>query len=83
VQPALEFLAARPETDFTLVRGARAYAVLPRAGDTTQELYSPSGRRCGSLQFPQGNLTTGADGSVISAAGDRGCTKNVWPGLLR
>jgi hypothetical protein len=84
VQPAPEFLLAHPDADFTLVRGARAYAVLPRSGDTTRmELFSASGSRCGSLKFPSGGLTTGADGSVISAGGSDGCTKTVWPGLLR
>ena len=83
-QPAPEFLLAHPDADFTLVRGARAYALLPRSGDTTQiELFSAAGNRCGSLKFPSGGLTTGADGSVISAGGSDGCAKTVWPGLLR
>jgi hypothetical protein len=84
VQPAPAFLLAHPDADFTLVRGARAYAVLPRSGDATQmELYSATGNRCGSLKFPSGGLTTGADGSVISGGGSDGCTKTVWPALLR
>ena len=84
VQPAPAFLASHPEADFTLVRGARAYAVLPRTGDTTEmELYSASGNRCGSLKFTAGGLTTGADGTVIASSGDQGCTKTVWPGLLK
>jgi hypothetical protein len=83
VQPAPAFLLAHPDADFTLVRGARAYALLPRSGDTTQmELFSASGARCGSLKFASGGLTTGADGSVISAGGSDGCAKTVWPGLL-
>jgi hypothetical protein len=84
VQPAPAFLLENPLTDFTLVRGAKAYAVLPRSGDTSQmKLYSTSGNLCGTVSFPNGSLTTGADGSVIAASGDRGCTKTVWPGLLR
>jgi hypothetical protein len=84
VHAAPAFLLGHPGADFTLVRGARAYAVLPRSGDTTQlELYSHTGNRCGSIKFPTGGLTTGADGSVISASGPDGCTKTVWPGLLR
>ena len=83
VQPAPAFLRDNPQTDFTLVRGAKAYAVLPRSGDRTQmKLYSTSGDLCGTVRFPNGSLTTGADGSVIAASGDRGCTKTVWPGLL-
>ncbi len=82
--PAPGFLAEHPQTDFTLVRGAKAYALLPRAGDTSElELFSPTGNRCGALRFPGGNLTTGADGSVIQAGGANGCHKTVWPGLLR
>ncbi|HEY6910166.1 MAG TPA: hypothetical protein VI356_12400 [Myxococcales bacterium] len=82
--PAPGFLAEHPQTDFSLVRGARAYALLPRAGDTRElELFSPAGNRCGALRFPGGNLTTGADGSVIEAGGANGCHKTVWPGLLR
>ena len=84
VQPAPAFLLAHPDADFTLVRGARAYAVLPRSGDATQmELFSAAGNRCGGLKFPSGGLTTGVDGSVISAGGSDGCTKTVWPALLR
>jgi hypothetical protein len=83
--PAPQFLTAHPATDFTLVRGARAYALLPRSGDTSEmELFSAAGNRCGALRFPgSGNLTTGADGSVIQASGAKGCHKTVWPGLLR
>ena len=84
VQPAPAFLLAHPDADFTLVRGARAYAVLPRSGDMSQmELYSAAGNHCGGLKFPGAGLTTGADGSVISAGGSDGCTKTVWPALLR
>ncbi len=83
-QPAPAFLAENGNADFTLVRGAKAYAVLPRSGDRTQlKLYSASGDLCGTVKFPAGGLTTGADGSVIASSGDRGCTKTVWPALLR
>jgi hypothetical protein len=83
-QAAPAFLADNPNTDFTLVRGAKAYAVLPRSGDTTQmKLYSSGGNLCGTVKFPSGGLTTGADGSAIASSGERGCTKTVWPGLLR
>ena len=85
VQPAPAFLSANPQTDFTLVRGAKAYAVLSRgAGDPTEmKLYSATGNFCGAVKFPVGGLTPGADGSVIGSSGDRDCTKTVWPGLVR
>jgi subtilisin family serine protease len=80
-----DWLEAHAGHDFTTVRGNRAYALLPRtAGDhQMMELYSTQGNRCGSLTFPVGGLTVGADGSVIGASGPAACTKTVWPGLLR
>ena len=82
--PAPDFLVTNPQADFRLVRGAKAYAVLPRTGDQTElKLYSASGNFCGSARFPGSGLTTGADGSVIASNGTNGCTKTVWPGLLR
>lgn len=85
VGSAPDWLASHAGYDFTIVRGERAYALLQRtAGDPhVMELYSIQGDRCGSLTFPVGGLTTGADGSVIGASGDNGCTKTVWPALLR
>ena len=85
MQTAPAWLAQNPQTDFTLVRDARAYAILDRgAGDPhVMQLYSTQGNRCGSLTFPEGGLTTGADGSVIAAGGTVVCRKTVWPGLLR
>lgn len=67
------------------MRGAQAYAILPRgAGDpTVMEIYSAQGNRCGALTFTAGGLTTGADGSVIASSGPSGCTKTVWPALLQ
>jgi hypothetical protein len=85
VQAPPDWLAQHPQTDFTLVRDARAYAILHRGlGDPREiELYSLQGNRCGSVTFSEGGLTTGADGTVISASGAAGCHKTVWPGLLR
>jgi hypothetical protein len=79
--PAPAFLAANGGASVALVRGARAYAVLP--GEGTLRLYSSAGDLCGSLSFPATSLTVGADGSVIAASGTRQCTKTVWPALLR
>jgi hypothetical protein len=85
VETAPAWLTQNPQTDFTLVRNARAYAVLDRGAGhpNTMLLYSTQGNFCGSLTFPEGGLTTGADGSVIAAGGTAGCRKTVWPGLLR
>jgi hypothetical protein len=85
VSAAPDWLASHAGYDFTIVRNQRAYALLPRtAGDShVMDLYSTQGNRCGSVTFPVGGLTTGADGTVIGASGDAACTKTVWPGLLR
>jgi len=85
VESAPAWLAQNPHTDFTLVRNARAYAVLDRGGGDphVMQLYSTQGNRCGSVTFPEGGLTTGADGSVIAAGGTAGCRKTVWPKLLQ
>jgi hypothetical protein len=85
VQPAPAFLAANPQTDFTLARGAKAYAVVSRGGRDPKEmkLYSTAGNSCGSVKFPTGGLTTGADGSVIGSSAESDCTMTVWPRLLR
>src|SRR5207237_1801917 len=84
VSPAPDWLASHAGFDFTIVRNQRAYALLPRtAGDShVMDLFSTQGNRCGSVTFPVGGLTTGADGTVIGASGDAACTKTVWPGLL-
>jgi hypothetical protein len=78
--PAPAFLAANTGAGIALVRGARAYAVLPGGG--TLKLYSAAGQFCGSLSFPGTSLAVGADGSVIAASGANQCTKTVWPALL-
>ena len=85
VSAAPDWLASHAGHDFTIVRGERAYSLLPRtSGDPrVMDLISTQGNHCGSLTFPVGGLTTGADGSVIGASGNSGCTKTVWPGLLR
>lgn len=85
VSAAPDWLASHAGHDFTIVRGERAYALLPRtSGDPrVMDLVSTKGNHCGSLTFPVGGLTTGADGSVIGASGNSGCTKTVWLGLLR
>lgn len=71
--------------DLTIVRGEKAYALLPQAGDLNHlDLVSVQGNVCGSVTFPGvQSLTTGADGTVIGSAGAQGCTKTWWPQLLK
>jgi len=70
-----------------IVRGDRAYAVVPIVGwapDHTIELYSAAGNHCGTLEFPSGvGLYLGRDGTVISTGPDDWCTATWWPHLLR
>jgi hypothetical protein len=73
----------RDGTDFTLVRGGQAYAVV-QSGDSSIELVSIAGNACGQLAFPGvSNLAVGADGTVIGASGANGCTKVFWRGALK
>ena len=71
--------------DFGIVRGERAYAVIPRTGALNHlDLVSTKGTLCGTVTFPGvSGLTTGADGTVIGASGANGCTKKWWSGLLK
>lgn len=71
--------------DLTIVRGEKAYALIPQAGTLNHlDLVSVQGNVCGSVTFPGvQSLTTGADGTVIGSAGAQGCTKTWWPALLK
>jgi hypothetical protein len=71
--------------DFTIVRGERAYARIPRRGALNHlDLISTKGTVCGTVTFPGvAGLTTGADGTVVGASGSDGCTKTWWSGLLK
>jgi hypothetical protein len=84
--PVPDWLASRDHFDFEIVRGGKAYALIPRNGapDTrTLEFLTPGGERCGATTFPIGGLSVGFDGSVIAASGDGGCKKTWWTGLLK
>ena len=82
-----QFLADHPGWDFYIVRGRRAYARVSRTNgpgwSAPMPFYSAAGNRCGAVDFPYGNLSVGADGSVIAAGGIGGCTKTWWPALLQ
>jgi hypothetical protein len=83
LSPAPAWLADRPNQDFSIVRNERAYALM-RSGRNSLELVSAQGNSCGTVTFPDvGGVTTGADGTVIGASGEGGCTKKWWTGLLR
>jgi hypothetical protein len=86
-QSAPAFIA--PSRNVAIVRGGRAYAsvAIPGYGAEsydTIELYAPSGRKCGELQFPGTRaLSIGRDGTVISLGPTSYCEASWWPQLLR
>jgi hypothetical protein len=80
-----DWLVSRPDHDFRIVRGGKAYAftsriVPPASGGPAVEVVAPSGLSCGSFDTKGTAATVGADGSVI--ANSDSCTRRVWPGLL-
>ncbi len=80
------WLAAHKHFDLQIVRGAKAYACVPRSGAAPHDaldLISASGASCGSLTFPTDGLSVGLDGTVIGTAGEGGCAMTWWSGLLK
>jgi hypothetical protein len=90
VEPAPGWLAARPGTRFSIVRGGRGYALRASGPGTGNEweLLAPAGNRCGLLRLPGDSLREpqlGRDGTAIAEAppaGDDLCTYRYWPRLL-
>ncbi|HZR08499.1 MAG TPA: hypothetical protein VFA79_07945 [Myxococcales bacterium] len=81
VQPPPAWLA--DAADFAVVRGAKAYALIPKTG-TAVGIVSTQGNSCGTVAFPGvSSITVGVDGTVLGATGARGCTKFVWRNVLR
>jgi hypothetical protein len=88
VQPAPDWMVARPDTRLQIVRGGRAYAVIPygaKGAACTQriEVVAPDGSSCGARSYPiaSGNcdthqLSVGADGTVIQMLPDAMETKD-------
>jgi hypothetical protein len=83
VQPGATQTSAAPAwlrdgSDFALARGGKAYAVTQN-GSSAIEFVSTQGSVCGSMTFTgAGNLSVGADGTVIGGTGTGGCTKVFW-----
>ena len=81
-----DWLASRPDHDFRVVRGRKAYAftsrIVPRgaSGGPSVEVVAPSGLSCGTFDTKSTAATVGADGTVIANSDE--CTRRVWPGLL-
>jgi hypothetical protein len=83
--PPPDWLVSRPDSDFRVVRGGKAYAftsriVLPATGGSSVEVVAPSGLSCGTFDTKGTAATVGADGTVI--ANSDSCTRRIWPGLL-
>ena len=80
-----DWLVSRPDHDFRIVRGGKAYAftsriVAPASGGPSVEVVAPSGLWCGTFDTKGSAATVGADGSVI--ANNDSCARRVWPRLL-
>jgi len=83
--PPPEWLASHSNYDSEIVRGGRAYALIPKwpvEDRNTVPLYSASGNHCGDVTFPLPNVTVGIDGTAISSSGDGLCTMTWWPQVL-
>ena len=88
VQPAPDWMVARPETRLQIARGGRAYAVLPYAAagapcSQRVEVVASDGTSCGSADYPIAkgtcdtkDLILGADGTVIQQLPDAMETRN-------
>ena len=104
-QAAPDWMTSRADTRMQIVRGGRGYAFLPfgsKGVACTQrvEVVAPDGTVCGARDYPMaagtcdtGDLTAGADGTVIQPAprsqetdditGAHTCTWRWWTGALR
>lgn len=81
-----DWLAAHRNFDLQLIRGGKAYALIPRSGASPHnalDLFSSGGASCGSISFPTDGLAVGYDGTVIGSAGEGGCDMTWWSGLLK
>ena len=91
--PAPDWLATRPDTTLSIVRGGTAYLLTfpsTNCESVHGAFFAASGARCGGLDFPARSCAhaaeSGYDGTVMvsgyDASTDR-CTRTYWPGLLR
>lgn len=74
------WLAGVPTNALQIVRDGRAYAAT-RSGAI--DLYSQSGRLCGTISIDAPRIGLGRDGTVFGAAGPHSCHQAWWPALLR
>jgi hypothetical protein len=78
-------LAPYSNYNIAIVRGGRAYALIPHSTEPdprTISLYSPSGNHCGDVTFPSPNVHFGVDGTAITSTGEDACTITWWPEVL-
>ena len=91
---APDWLQSRPGFRFRNTLGAKGYALLPPAGQSSAdcsqrvEILAPSGRLCATVTLTGdgGSCATGAvdqgwDGTLVQQGRDR-CTWRIWPRLL-
>jgi hypothetical protein len=93
VEAAPDWLATRPNTTLSIIRGATAHLLTFRSLNCEPvhaALFAASGTRCGAMEFPAASCphtaASGFDGTVIVTGLDEAagrCTRTFWPGLLR
>lgn len=93
-EPAPDWLATRPGSTLSIIRGGHAYALFGTAQSCSTEhadLFAPSGKLCGGIDLHLANGClrhgeSGYDGTAIlsgyDAQADR-CTRSYWPALLQ
>ncbi len=94
-EPLPGWLASRAGDALRIVRGGRAYALLPPPGGaaadcaTSLELVSASGRTCGRVTIREAgsactvrSVDAGWDGTLVAQSMVDACTFRWWPGLL-
>ena len=87
VGPAPGWLTSRPSHEFQIVRGGRAYALIPKVGAPARnqlDLIDPAGTLCGTGVFPGAEgLSVATDGTTLGSAGEGGCNMTWWSAVLR
>jgi len=80
-----------PDTSLAIVRGGRAYAIVPASTcSASVEILSPAGNQCGQLTAPDEgascSLSVSPDGTLVQSmlgADSMSCMQDSWPGVLQ
>jgi hypothetical protein len=80
-----------PDTSLAIVRGGRAYAIVPTSTcSASVEILSPAGNQCGQLTAPDEgascSLSVSLDGTLVQSmlgSDSMSCMQDSWPGVLQ